>query len=58
MNGEIIHAFNIGGELRLCLPQILRQILGQYHWEQASDSYFTNVIRANNMIIRNLNKFK
>ena len=34
INGETIPAFNIGGEYRLCLPRILRQILSQYHWEQ------------------------
>ena len=44
INGETIPAFNIGGELRLCLPRILRQILGQYHWEQECDFYFTNAI--------------
>ena len=36
INGETIPAFNIGGEFRLCLPRILRQILSQYHWEQVS----------------------
>ena len=40
INGETIPAFNIGGELRLCLPRILRQILGQYHWEQECDLYY------------------
>jgi len=34
LNGQLIPAFNIGGEFRLCLPQILRQILGPFHWEQ------------------------
>jgi hypothetical protein len=36
LNGQLIPAFNIGGESRLCLPQILRQILGPFHWEQVS----------------------
>ena len=25
---------SVGGELRLCLPQILRQTLAQFHWQQ------------------------
>jgi len=34
LNGQLIPAFNIGGESRLCLPLILRQILGPFHWDQ------------------------
>jgi hypothetical protein len=34
INGQIIPCFNIGGEMRLCLPQIIQQILGDFHWEQ------------------------
>ena len=30
----IITDFSVGGELRLCLPQILRQTLAQFHWQQ------------------------
>jgi hypothetical protein len=26
--------FSVGGELRLCLPQILRQTLGRFQWQQ------------------------
>ncbi len=34
MNGQVITCFNIGGEMRLCLPQILKLILSDFHWEQ------------------------
>jgi hypothetical protein len=40
LNGQLIPAFNIGGEFRLCLPQILRQILGPFHWEQVNTQQF------------------
>ena len=34
INGQVIPCFNIGGEMRLCFPQILKQILGGFHMEQ------------------------
>ena len=34
INNQVIPCFNIGGEMRLCFPQILKQILGSFHSEQ------------------------
>ena len=34
INGQVIPCFNIGGEMRLCFPQILKQTLGSFHMEQ------------------------
>eukprot|EP00095_Tigriopus_kingsejongensis_P006898 maker-scaffold125_size330479-snap-gene-2.17 protein:Tk06898 transcript:maker-scaffold125_size330479-snap-gene-2.17-mRNA-1 annotation:"ski oncogene" len=34
LNGENIPAFNVGGELRMCLPQIIRQTLSQFQVQQ------------------------
>ena len=34
INGQVIPCFNIGGEMRLCFPQILKQILGSFQSEQ------------------------
>ena len=31
---QMFLSFSVGGELRLCLPQILRQSLAQFHWQQ------------------------
>ena len=59
INGETIPAFNIGGEYRLCLPRILRQILSQYHWEQVSPIYiYTKQSIMKNMKPMTLNKWK
>ena len=61
INGETIPAFNIGGEYRLCLPRILRQILSQYHWEQVSQIqviYFYLAVNTKYMKPMTLNKWK
>ena len=34
ISSQVIPCFNIGGEMRLCFPQILKQILGSFHSEQ------------------------
>ena len=34
IDGQVIPCFNIGGEMRLCFPQILKQTLGAFHMEQ------------------------
>lgn len=34
INGQAIPCFNIGGEMRLCFPQILKQTLSAFHMEQ------------------------
>jgi len=34
LNGKLIPAFNIGGESRLCLPQILNHNLGPFNWDE------------------------
>ena len=34
INGQVIPCFNIGGEMRLCFPQILKQTLSAFHMEQ------------------------
>ncbi len=34
ISGQVIPCFNIGGEMRLCFPQILKQTLSAFHMEQ------------------------
>ena len=43
LNGQLIPAFSIGGESRLCLPLILRQILGPFHWDQVREDSIKHV---------------
>ena len=58
INGETIPAFNIGGEYRLCLPRILRQILSQYHWEQVRAIHVTYFCLSVNTEKYEANDFK
>lgn len=51
INGQVIPCFNIGGEMRLCFPQILKQILGAFHMEQiclACEELLIHVAPASN----------